>query len=128
MCQLQHHQLHELTANPQAYWVCCSFFLAGNQLDGTLDQMLTLCLLLWLLNLIVLIGQGDSEMDAARQIWGTTYSQKEMQQMIRRFFTTFHARSPTDKDQQAEDGSAGMPTYVSLLRQVRMGLRYALCL
>lgn len=62
--------------------------------------------------------QGDSEMDAARRIWGTHYSQKDMQQMIRRFLTTFHARSPVELEQQAEDAGAGMATYVSLLRQV----------
>eukprot|EP00878_Enallax_costatus_P013418 GHUV01014031.1.p1 GENE.GHUV01014031.1~~GHUV01014031.1.p1 ORF type:complete len:879 (+),score=279.82 GHUV01014031.1:392-3028(+) len=59
---------------------------------------------------------GDSEMDPRRCIWGTHYTQKEMQELIRRFLTTFHARSPAE--QQGDDAAAGMATYVALLRQM----------
>lgn len=41
-----------------------------------------------------------------------------MQEMIRRFLTTFHARSPTELEQPV-DAAAGMATYINLLRQVR---------
>lgn len=56
-------------------------------------------------------------MDAGRCIWGTHYTQKDMQELIRRFLTTFHARSPAE--QQEDEAAAGMATYVALLRQVR---------
>lgn len=59
-------------------------------------------------------------MDAHRTIWGTHYAQKEMQQLIRRFLTTFHARSPAELQQQeGAEAVPGMATYVVLLRQVR---------
>jgi len=53
-----------------------------------------------------------------RKIWGTTFTQAEMQAMVRRFLVTFHAQAgeqPAGEPQQADDA---MATYVALLRQV----------
>lgn len=60
-------------------------------------------------------------MEGNRKIWGTTFTQADMQAMIRRFLVTFHAQAggqQADEPQQADDG---MATYVALLRQVSLG-------
>eukprot|EP00775_Hariotina_reticulata_P002347 gene2347-2653_t len=61
---------------------------------------------------------ADSDVEGNRKIWGTTFTQSDMQAMIRRFLVTFHAQSgeqQADEPQQADDG---MATYVALLRQM----------
>eukprot|EP00879_Flechtneria_rotunda_P020435 GHRR01021500.1.p1 GENE.GHRR01021500.1~~GHRR01021500.1.p1 ORF type:complete len:510 (+),score=166.40 GHRR01021500.1:266-1795(+) len=66
------------------------------------------------------IPSMDTDLEGTRRIWGTNYTQSEMQGMIRRFLVTFHAAAsdgqPVGPENKEE--AAGMATYVSLLRQM----------
>ncbi len=112
---------------------------------NTLTAFLLLLLLLAPLN-----SQGDTELDGTRRIWGTHYTQSEMQDAVRRFLTTFHATPPppapptgvsASQDTATVGGGGtaaaapsapvpigGMATYIALLRQVSRGLLLLLLL